>query len=211
MSSLPFSNPVTICVSGTTGAGKTTWVYRLLREKNFMFEKTPEKVLYCYGIWQDLYTEMEKNLKEIDFHEGLPKIDVIKSLPPYSLLILDDLAHVLYSKKDTDTIFSQVSHHCKISLIHIKNNMFYQGKHAKTISLNTHVHILMQNPRDEFQILTMGRQMFPSNPRSLLDAYNDSMDMTGYLVVDLRPHTDKKYRLRTRIFKGEDPIIFIPV
>jgi hypothetical protein len=211
MNSLAFSNPITISVSGTTGAGKTTWVYRLLREKEFVFEKNPEKVLYCYGIWQDLYSEMEKNLTNLVFHEGLPTIETIKSMPAYSLIVLDDLAHVLYSKKDMDTVFSQVSHHCKISLIHIKNNIFYQGKNAKTISINTHIHILMQNPTDEFQILTMGRQMLPKNPRSLLDAYNESMDLTGYLVVDLRPHTDKRYRLRTRIFSGEYPIIFIPV
>ena len=91
----------------------------------------------------------------------------------------------------------------------IRNNLFYQGKHARTIALNTHIFILLQNQRDESQILTMGRQIFPSKPLSLLEAYKDCMELTGYLLLDLQPYTNKKYRIRTRIFPDEDPIIFI--
>jgi hypothetical protein len=175
-----------------------------------MFEPSPQNVLYCYGIWQDLYADMDNTLSGVTFHEGVPSMERIKAMPPFSLIVLDDLAHLIYSNKDMELLFSQVSHHCKLSVCHIRNNIFYQGKHARTINLNTHLFVLMANPRDESQLLTLGRQIFPSKPTAVLEAFNDSMEMTGYLLLDLHPHSDKKYRMRTRIFPEEDTIVFIP-
>jgi hypothetical protein len=203
-------NPVSISICGTTGSGKTTWIYRLLQNMTTMFDIPPKQVLYCYGIWQDLYENMDEKLPFVTFHEGLPSMVKLKSMPPHSLIVLDDLAHLIYSNKDMELLFSQVSHHCQLSVCHIRNNIFYQGKHAKTINLNTHLFVLMQNPMDESQILTLGRQIYPSRPLALLEAYTDSMEMTGYLVLDLHPHSDRKYRMRTRIFPNEDTIVFIP-
>ena len=206
---IPLKTPVSISISGRTGSGKTTWMYRFLKNKYLMLQPPPKEVLYCYGIWQELYSEMEKNVDGINFYEGVPNLDKVKSMPPYSMVVLDDLAHNIYKNKEMELLFSQVSHHNKISVCILKNNIYYQGKHARTIDLNTHVFVLLQNPRDESQILTMGRQIFPNKPLSLLEAYKDSMDLNGYLLLDLQPHSNKKYKMRTRIFPNEDPIIFI--
>ena len=35
-------------------------------------EDPPDKILYCYGIFQDLYREMEQSTPGITFLEGLP-------------------------------------------------------------------------------------------------------------------------------------------
>ena len=207
---LPFTSPFSMSLSGTTGSGKTTWIYRLLKNKDDMILPSPDNFFYFYGIWQDLYAEMEENMTYVKFSEGLPSMEVVKSMSPNSMIVLDDLAHLVYSNKEMELLFSQVSHHKKISVCHIKNNLFYQGKHARTISLNTHLYVLLSNPRDESQILTFGRQVYPSKPLCLLEAYRDCMSTTGYLLLDLQPHTDQKYRMRTRIYPGEDPIVFIP-
>ena len=148
--------------------------------------------------------------KNVTFEEGLPSIERIKSMPAYSMIILDDLAHLLYSNKEMELLFSQISHHRKISVCHIKNNLFYQGKHARTINLNTHLYVLLSNPRDESQMLTFGRQIYPSKPLCLLEAYRECMTTTRYLLFDLQPHTNTKYKMRTCIFPGEDPLVFIP-
>ena len=207
---LPFKSPFSISISGTTGSGKTTWIFKLLKNKDDMIEPAPVQIFYFYGIWQDLYADMEEKLSYVSFQEGLPTMEVVKSMSANSLIVLDDLAHLLYSNKEMELLFSQVSHHRKISVCHIKNNLFYQGKHARTISLNTHLYVLLSNPRDESQILTLGRQVYPSKPLCLLEAYRYCMTTTGYLLLDLQPHTEPKYRMRTRIYPGEDPIIFIP-
>ena len=96
----PFRQPASICLSGTTGAGKTTWIYKFLQNINHMFEnEVPKHVLYCYGIYQNLYAKMEKEFDFITFHEGIPDKETVLSLPSPSMIILDDLYHIVSQNK----------------------------------------------------------------------------------------------------------------
>ena len=61
-------------------SGKSFWTFRLLREKENMFSFPPEKVLYCYGIYQPLFEQMEKEMPFVSFHQGLPDEDVLQHL-----------------------------------------------------------------------------------------------------------------------------------
>ena len=210
MISLPFQCPISISVSGTTGAGKTTWVFNLLRNKEEMLQPDPKEVLFCYGIWQELFESVATEMKFIRFHEGLPDRETIDNLPSGSMIVLDDLSHLLFNNMDMELLFSQISHHKKLTVCQIKNNIFYQGKHARTINLNTHVYVLMQNPCDVSQIVRLGSQIYPGKGRALLEAYEECMLTTGYVLLDLSPHSDVKYRIRTNIFPGEDVLAFIP-
>ena len=44
-----FKVPFTCIVSGSSGSGKTTFVERLLKERNEIIQPSPLKVLYCFG------------------------------------------------------------------------------------------------------------------------------------------------------------------
>ena len=68
----PFPECTSISVSGATCSGKTSWVLRLLRHKDVMFNNPPEEVLYCYAIWHPLLGVMEKELPFVKFSNGLP-------------------------------------------------------------------------------------------------------------------------------------------
>ena len=175
-----------------------------------MLEPAPHHVLYCYGVWQELFDRIGREMNFITFHEGLPNRETVDKLTSGSMIVLDDLSHLLYNNLDMELLFSQVSHHKKLSVCQIKNNIFYQGKYARTINLNTHVYVLMQNPRDVGQIVRLGSQIFPGKGRALLEAYEECMSTTGYLILDLSPHSDTRYRIRTNIFPGEDILAFIP-
>ncbi|RWS21298.1 hypothetical protein B4U80_06589 [Leptotrombidium deliense] len=57
--------------------------------------------------------------------------------------------------------------------------------------------------------------MYPGNYKHFLEAYNDATEKDfGYLVIDIKPGTPSKYRLRTRITLDEhtpfSPIIYFP-
>jgi hypothetical protein len=61
------------------------------------------------------------------------------------------------------------------------------------------------------QVTTMGRQLFPWRSKILTSAFADATSLPfGYLVVDMSPHSEDTYRMRTRVVPGKDPIVYVP-
>ena len=212
---LPFRPCSSICISGTTGCGKTQWVYKLLKNSKGMFvQDPPETILYCYGTWQDLFEDMEENIPNMTFQEGLPNVDTLNAIAnngKHNVIVIDDLAHQLVKSPAMEVLFTQGCHHKKFSVIYITQNMFQKGQNARTITLNTWYNVVFRNLRDASQINVLGRQMFPGKPGILQEAYEDATGRPyGYLIIDNSPHSDRKYRLRTQIFPSEDPLVYIP-
>lgn len=209
----PFESCSSICISGPTGVGKTRWVYKLLRELNGMYIDPPAKVLYCYGIYQPLFDEMERNVDNITMHQGLPTQEEIDDFADgqHGLIILDDLSHAVLENKDMELLFTQGCHHRRLSLVFITQNLYTQGKSARTIALNVWYLVLFKNVRDKSQISILGRQLYPGRSGVLTEAYDDCMkEPRAYLVVDMAPMSDDNHRLRTHIFPNENTIIYVP-
>ena len=73
-----------------------------------MFSSPPEKVLYCYGIYQPLFDTMEKELPFVTFHQGLPRENMLQDLSSSStcyLVILDNLMDHVTSSKEMEGLF----------------------------------------------------------------------------------------------------------
>ena len=209
----PFESPSTFSISGTTGSGKTTWLCKLLKDKEILFpHSVTDKILYCYGVWQDLFNEMESSISNIIFHEGLPSVSTIEELTntkKHNIIVLDDLMMEVVKNVEMELLFTRGSHHKNLTIIYINQNMFCQGKHARTIALNCHYLILFQNRRDCSQVQKLGQQIFPGHSQVLVESYKDALSKEfGYLVVDLFPRSDENFRLRTNIFPGEDTIVY---
>jgi hypothetical protein len=207
----PFEPCSSICVSGPTGAGKTRWVYKLLQHLDGMYVKdTPQQIMYCYGVYQDLFDEMEKNIKNITFRAGLPTEQELTEWGS-GLVILDDLMDRVLASKEMEILFTQGCHHRHLSVIFITQNLYGQAKAARTIALNTWYLVLFKNMRDASQISILGRQLFPGKSGVVIESYNDIMKQPyGYLVIDMAPTSDDNLRLRTNIFPGEETIVYVP-
>ena len=67
-----------------------------------------------------------------------------------------------------------------------------------------------RDKRDVSQVGILGRQLYPGKTKGFLKAYEDALSVGkhGYFVVDICPHAQDQYRLRTRVFPGEDPIVY---
>ena len=82
-------------ISGATGSGKTAWVYRLPQHLSEMYaEDSPVAVMYCFGIYQPLFDEMQEELTNFTLHQGLPPAEEIEQYTQdrkHKLIILDDL------------------------------------------------------------------------------------------------------------------------
>ena len=196
-----FISPATIVLSGTTSSGKSTWMERFLHHQ--MFDVSPERIYYCYGVYQKKFEQMPN----VTFVQGLPESFEEFYGPRHNLLVIDDLQDEVTSSKSVEQLFTRESHHKNLSVVYINQNLFYQGKHARTIALNTHYTILFRNPRASSQLRTLRSQ---TGLKHLEEAYNDVMkqDQFGYVVIDLSPFSKTKYKVRTRIFPEEDLIIY---
>ena len=111
--------------------------------------------------------------------------------------------------KEMVNLFTTDSHHANISVFLITQNLFSQGRYARTISLNCQYLIVLNNPRDRAQIYSLARQMFPANPNFLIECYQDATSQKyGYLFLDLSQSTDNKFRIQSKILPGETKIIY---
>lgn len=205
---IPFEACSTFMVTGASKSGKTQFVYKLLTTSN-AFTKPIDKILYCYGIYQPFYDLMKKNIKNIDFQNGLPTdIDSFAN-GKHCVIICDDLMDQFINDNLCKTLFVQGSHHLSLSVIFITHNAFAQGKYARTIALNCNYLILFKNFRDGSQIVNLGKQMFPGQGQILVESYNDATSIPyNPLIVDLCANTNNKTRLRSNIFF--DTWVYVP-
>ena len=138
---LPFEPCSSICVSGQTGSGKTRWVYRFLTHIRNMYSRDPPcQILYCYGIYQPLFDEIERTLKNFRSKQGLPSSEELEEFTAdhrHKLIVIDDLMHRVVEDKEMELLFTQGTHHKCVSVILITQNLYPRGKHARTIALNT--------------------------------------------------------------------------
>ena len=199
-----FKHPFTCVVAGPTGSGKSVFIDKLVRNASDMITPPPEKIIWCYGVWQHMYNEM----RGVDFLEGLPDIKEIDRLKRH-LIIIDDLM------KETDArvtqLFTKYSHHSNVSVVYIIQNVFDKNKENRTISLNSHYLVLFKNPRDATQIVNLAKQMYPGQNRFLKEAYSDATSRPyGYLLIDLKQNTPDSIRIRTNIFPDETCAVYVP-
>jgi len=199
MSSLiQFILPCAICVNGYSSSGKTVFVQTLLKQRDRMFNVKISKILYCYGIWNESFGEMESD-SDISFMEGLPNESQVKELPAMSIIVFDDLMDQVSNNKYIESLFSRGSHHLNLCLIYISQNLFYQGVAARSITLNQHYIVLMRNSRDVRQIQYLARQI--GMGKKLLEVYEHVMlQPFAHLLVNLSPYSTIDCKLFTDIF-----------
>lgn len=206
-----FKHPATIAVAGPTQAGKTQFVMELLKNADKLFHPPPSRIMWAYGQKND--SQMKKIAAcapRVEFYEGFPNLEDVKE-DTNNLLILDDLMNESGKNVECSKLFTQGSHHKNLTVISIIHNLFSQDRYSKTMALNTRYYVLFKSPRDSAQIKYFGRQMFPSHPKFIPDAYHQATeDPYGTLVIDLHPQTPDSLRVYSGILPHQIPTIFHP-
>ena len=199
-------------IAGPTNCGKTFWVNRLLM--NDMFTQPVSSILYCYGVYQDFYNVMKNNKAirgPMTFRQGLPSkadIDTIHD-GKFHIIVLDDLMEQIVKSQEMQQLFTKYCHHLNITAIFISQNIFQQGPHARSISLNCHIIVLFSNKRDESQIRTFARQLYPTKWKRFVEVYESNMNFEfSYLVIDCTPSHPRDIKVRSCIFPGETSYTF---
>jgi len=203
-------HPFTSIVAGPTGCGKTTFVVSLLRHSHTLVNSPPEKITWCYGEWQPLYSTLSAIHPNLECVEGLPDLS---SFDPNNrnLVVIDDL--MSETDERVTKLFTKKSHHCNTSVIYLVQNVFPKGKESRTISLNAQYMVLFKNPRDNTQVVNLAKQMFPGRVKYMQEAFRDATSVPhGYLFVDLKQSTPEHLRLRSNIIpdSGTYQCAYIP-
>lgn len=137
--------PFNCIISGASKSGKTTLVQKLLTIRDDMFTTNPDRVILFYKYMQDVYQEMLNNhlvdelldVSSTDFNFET----IVEKVRPYkdgngSMIIFDDSMTDLVG--DFEQIFTNISHHQNCSVIFITQNLFFNNKAYRTMSLNAH-------------------------------------------------------------------------
>jgi hypothetical protein len=167
---LQFETPTLFMVCGPTNSGKTWFVKRILENAHLMFKEPPTFVLYFYGsVWQPMFDDMQHNVKNICFHEGLPTkselLDIYRDNGHF-ICVLDDLMSERANSVEVEQFVCIGSHHLNVTIICLIQNLFQKGKVMRTLSLNTHYFVLYKNRRDQEQIQRFGSQVFRNSPNT---------------------------------------------
>jgi hypothetical protein len=178
-----------------TQSGKTVWVKSLLENAQKTISPPPQRIIWCYGQWQPSYFDMMRTMSGIEFNQGIPDdIDNADYLDvsQRNLIALDDLmAQSSKDKRIAGLLMTKGSHHRNLSIIYIVQNIFYQGKGMRNISLNALHIVLFKSPRDKQQISMLARHVNPGKVQEFMRSYEDATSRPhGYLMLDLMPTRD---------------------
>ena len=160
---------------------------------------------------------MQRIIRDIEFVKGIPvNIEDEQFLNPAikNLIVIDDLISEASNDKRICDLFTKGSHHRNLSVICLVQNLYYQGKESRTMSLNSQYLVLFNNPRDQQQIAVLAIQMYPGQNEKFLSTYRMATSKPfGYLLIDLKPDTpnDKRLWLESESSEEEenDNIAFI--
>ena len=159
-------------------------------------QSPPSCIIICHSCDQDFYQLFHTLGYPLKLIKGLPDIvNDLPNVPKDALIIFDDLQHLA---ADITPYFTKYSHHCKLSIIYLSQNLFL--KPNRTITLNSNYIILFKSPRDKLQIRTIAQQMAPGNASWIMRAYNNATrDAHSYVLIDYVQNTHDDMRLRDNI------------
>ena len=148
---------------------------------------------------------MQRIIRDIEFVKGIPvNIEDEQFLNPaiQNLIVIDDLMSEASNDKRICDLFTKGSHHRNLSVICLVQNLYYQGKESRTMSLNSQYLVLFNNPRDQQQITVLARQMYPGQSEKCLNTYIMATSKPfGYLLIDLKPDTPNDKHLWPNVFE----------
>ena len=193
-----FNLPARLLVSGCSGSGKSFFISRLLRKYKTYFNQ-------IIVIGSDLENCEDLQIKRDDTFNPL-----IDDFEGSILVIYDD---IILNKKlisDAADIFCR-GRHMKISIIVLSQNLFFNCKFFRVISLNA-THIVLFRMRDLKQISCFGKTFLTKNEvDKFLILYKKIVlkQKYSYLLVDFTKNSEDVLALRSLVANENYEVVYI--
>lgn len=205
-----------LIIGGSSSSGKSHLTANILRHRRLLFDCSSSsrdiselRIFYCLpskthniNLPQDLLDDAQFNV-----YYGLPDIDEIGT---DAIIVLDDMmSEVANAGDDILALFTRLSHHNRISVIFLTQNLFHSGGRGSTLrslSLQSSYIIATKMVRDKRQLTVLARQMFPKSGKFINDVIDDAFsEPYSYLLFDLTQICPEILRIRSNIFPQDSP------
>ena len=125
-------------------SGKTTFIKRLLKSRELLFNPVPQRVIYIYSTMNSMIDNL---LEEGLIHKAVKTLpntfEAMEKLvsPFYSqgvFLILDDAVSQLTNSNFLPKLFEEFSHHKNCSIMFVSQSTFLDSSSYRRLSDNSH-------------------------------------------------------------------------
>ena len=190
-----------VFISGSSSAGKTYFAKELLNSDFIRYDR-----IYYYhpDIQEDF--PVDWNDLPVICQAGLPTSDDLLSLPPYSVVILDDLFTEACKEKLISYLFRVLSSKKKLHLIIMTQRYFDGGPNGLIIRNCSNYHVLMRNA-DERTNVRVGYSMNLTEEIRTANKINEKR-LYPYIFIDRTNEARVSgVQVYTDIFSHEKQII----
>lgn len=210
---LRFNHQSNILLFGSTGSGKTVWIYNFLLYSGQMLKNpsAAKHVFLYYTKWQPLYSKMkDENLVTEFINEPLSVSKISERVSPFvnsdgAIIILDDKATEFH--KDLEQLFTVETHHSNLITIATLQEIFPKSQPAvRTAGKNTAYSVIFRQLRDKKQPHIFLNQYAPGK-KWIQKAYEEATSKPySYFMIDTSQNADDEIRLRSNIYPNEFPM-----
>lgn len=192
-----FHYPARILVAGFSNSGKSELVTKIVEKYHGKFTH----IIVC-GVSQHPLQKIEAIKNKLNVYQNIidPLSEVEEGEKSSILFILDDIFLEAAESKVVANAFIKGRHN-SLSVIMVTQNVYFQGKYARTISLNC-THYILLRMRDLNQIECLSRQIHGSSlSKKFVEVYKTAVLQKPftYLLVDLSINTHEDLHLRSLI------------
>ena len=169
-----------VFISGSSSAGKTHFAKQLLKANYFKFER----IYYFHpDIQEDFPVDWSSEFdKPVLCQAGLPSNDDLHDIPPYSVLVLDDLYTEACKDKLMSYLFRVLSSKKKLHVIIMTQRYFAEGSCGLNIRNSSNIHVLMNNADERTNMRVAFSMNLASDIRKAIEL--NKKKLYPYIMID---------------------------
>ena len=172
-----------VFISGSSSSGKTYFARQLLEAKLFK----QSTIFYFHPDIEETFpTDWNDHFPNVIFECGLPNLADLLAMPPYSVVVLDDLFEEAARSKEMSYLFRVLSSKKKLHVI-IMTQRYYEGGSPGLTLRNSSTHHILMNNSDSLTNTRVGCSM--GLKREVLKANQmNKTKLYPYIAIDRTNH-----------------------
>ena len=213
---LRFITPFCCLLAGKSQSGKSELALTILRQWRLITNDHDgvytKRLYWFYGTRsekqlsevRDIYESYRRELDDYDdptlalhFIDGTNKEEMVRTLThvEHAIVVLDDLMMEIGKSEELMSLFTRESHHKKLCIFYMWQDIFPKKTHANTISKNTQYKIIFPNPTTNLSLKTMLQHIHPTNSKQIFEKinshiYHQPRHSYPYVVVRTEANAD---------------------